>query len=509
MASLNIAGVPTLPSNTSGFNRSRRSSWSDSKNVGDEAENYSDSHTLILKKLDIHYHKVKRQILAFQSLTTGLFPTHLDTDKKVAHVVANIFCSIAVWSLRQCYCKIDNDQGRAHELGQAAVKCMRGILNCWMKQAKKVEIFKSEQSPMDALHSKFNVFDGSEIEGADEVDQLQICAISIYLLTIVQMITSNLQIIFSMDEVNFVQQLIFSIERAYRTPDYGIWERRTKYNTNTLKNVIESSALNTISPNEIKQLLYYVLTTNLQQSTLQGGDIEQRSSFQKRQMDGALSRVPTNFYEHVWSILERAPKGIQLCSILLPQQPTLSDMTDYELNFSLKIEEMLGRLLDPVYRCLVVEMFESINVLLQRNPELCFVQPLDADYLISDAVKLFEQQTKSLDSLKDFYNLPISLVGGSTGYMIQVPYGMPEFRQAVLACYHEIETLALELTKVFFVGSENDFNQFSSHFQWPSIGLRMLHYLPQPSPVLDDAFGSAPHCDHGFITILSHDDVDA
>ncbi|CAF3812154.1 unnamed protein product [Rotaria magnacalcarata] len=68
---------------------------------------------------------------------------------------------------------------------------------------------------------------------------------------------------------------------------------------------------------------------------------------------------------------------------------------------------------------------------------------------------------------------------------------MPEFRQAVLACYHEIETLALELTK------------------WPSIGLRMLHYLPQPSPVLDDAFGSAPHCDHGFITILSHDDVDA
>ncbi|CAF3812169.1 unnamed protein product [Rotaria magnacalcarata] len=379
MASLNIAGVPTLPSNTSGFNRSRRSSWSDSKNVwnvGDEAENYSDSHTLILKKLDIHYHKVKRQILAFQSLTTGLFPTHLDTDKKVAHVVENIFCSIAVWSLRQCYCKIDNDQGRAHELGQAAVKCMRGILNCWMKQAKKyVEIFKSEQSPMDALHSKFNVFDGSEIEGADEVDQLQICAISIYLLTIVQMITSNLQF---------------------------------------------NCALNTISPNEIKQLLYYVLTTNLQQSTLQGGDIEQRSSFQKRQMDGALSRVPTNFYEHVWSILERAPKGIQLCSILLPQQPTLSDMTDYELNFSLKIEEMLGRLLDPVYRCLVVEMFESINVLLQRNPELCFVQPLDVDYLISDAVKLFEQQTKSLDSLKDFYNLPISLVGGSTGYMIQV-----------------------------------------------------------------------------------------
>jgi phosphorylase kinase alpha/beta subunit len=107
--------------------------------AGNEEENYSDSHSQILKKLDSYYRKVKRQILAFQSLTTGLFPNHLEPDKKVGHVVENVFCAIAVWSLRQCYCKIDNDQGRAHELGQAAVKCMRGILNCWMKQAKKVK----------------------------------------------------------------------------------------------------------------------------------------------------------------------------------------------------------------------------------------------------------------------------------------------------------------------------------------------------------------------------------
>ncbi len=38
------------------------------------------------------------------------------------------------------------------------------------------------------------------------------------------------------------------------------------------------------------------------------------------------------------------------------QQPTLSDMTDYELNFSLKIEEMLSGIADPAYRCLVVEV---------------------------------------------------------------------------------------------------------------------------------------------------------
>jgi len=41
---------------------------------------------------------------------------------------------------------------------------------------------------------------------------------------------------------------------------------------------IESFAktLNIISPNEIKQLLYYVLTTSSQQTIQQGVDIEQR-----------------------------------------------------------------------------------------------------------------------------------------------------------------------------------------------------------------------------------------
>jgi hypothetical protein len=71
--------------------------------AGNDEDTYSDSHAQILKKLDSYYRKLKRQILAFQSLTTGLFPNHLEHDKKIAHVVENVFCAIAVWSLRQCY----------------------------------------------------------------------------------------------------------------------------------------------------------------------------------------------------------------------------------------------------------------------------------------------------------------------------------------------------------------------------------------------------------------------
>ena len=61
----------------------------------------------------------------------------------------------------------------------------------------------------------------------------QIDIVSLYLLFLVQMITSGLQIIYTMDEVTFVQNLVYYVERAYRTPDFGMWERGSKYNNGT------------------------------------------------------------------------------------------------------------------------------------------------------------------------------------------------------------------------------------------------------------------------------------
>ena len=59
---------------------------------------------------------------------------------------------------------------------------------------------------------------------------LQIDAISLYLLTLAQMTASGLQIIYTLDEVAFIQNLVFYIETAYTTPDYGVWERGAKSN---------------------------------------------------------------------------------------------------------------------------------------------------------------------------------------------------------------------------------------------------------------------------------------
>lgn len=43
----------------------------------------------------------------------------------------------------------------------------------------------------------------------------------------------NLKLINFQDEVAFIQNLVYYVERAYRTPDYGMWERGSKYNDGT------------------------------------------------------------------------------------------------------------------------------------------------------------------------------------------------------------------------------------------------------------------------------------
>merc|ERR1719357_1892714 len=49
------------------------------------------------------------------------------------------------------------------------------------------------------------------------------------------MTASGLQIIFTLDEVAFVQNLVFYIECAYVIPDYGMWERGDKSNQSIME----------------------------------------------------------------------------------------------------------------------------------------------------------------------------------------------------------------------------------------------------------------------------------
>ncbi|XP_070687961.1 phosphorylase b kinase regulatory subunit beta isoform X3 [Pempheris klunzingeri] len=182
------------------------------------------------EKLDRYYNAVKTTILNYQSPTTGLFPVKTCSTCKEAKVRDSLYCAAGAWALAMAYRRIDDDMGRTHELEHSAIKCMRGILYCYMRQADKVEQFKQDPSPSKCLHSVFNVDTGDEVHSYSDYHHLQIDAVSLFLLYLVEMICSGLQIIYNTDEVSFIQNLVFCVERAYRVPDYGMWERGSKYN---------------------------------------------------------------------------------------------------------------------------------------------------------------------------------------------------------------------------------------------------------------------------------------
>ncbi|XP_041650176.1 phosphorylase b kinase regulatory subunit beta isoform X1 [Cheilinus undulatus] len=182
------------------------------------------------EKLDRYYNAVKTTILNYQSPTTGLFPVKTCSTCKEAKVRDSLYCAAAAWALSMAYRRIDDNMGRTHELEHSAIKCMRGILYCYMRQADKVEEFKKDPSPSKCLHSVFNVDTGDEVHSYNDYHHLQIDAVSLFLLYLVEMICSGLQIIYNTDEVSFIQNLVFCVERAYRVPDYGMWERGSKYN---------------------------------------------------------------------------------------------------------------------------------------------------------------------------------------------------------------------------------------------------------------------------------------
>lgn len=186
-------------------------------------------------RLDFFYQQIKTVILARQHPVTGLLPAstavNAHGDYTDAWVRDNVYSILGVWGLALAYRKIDADKGRTFELEGCVVRLMRGLLFAMMRQSDKVEAFKNTQSPADALHAKYGTRTGETVVGDDQWGHLQLDATSLFLLILGQMTASGLNVIITIDEVNFVQNLIYYIGRAYQTPDFGIWERGNKINS--------------------------------------------------------------------------------------------------------------------------------------------------------------------------------------------------------------------------------------------------------------------------------------
>lgn len=183
--------------------------------------------------LDKLYHEVSTVILSRQHPVTGLLPasTSINTHGNYtdAWVRDNVYSILSVWCLGMAYRRF-GDRERRDELEQATIKLMRGLLMSMMRQSDKVERFKHTLHKNDSLHAKYDTATGLAVVADDAWGHLQIDATSIFLLMLAQMSASGLRIIRTFGEVDFIQNLVYYIASAYRTPDFGIWERGNKIN---------------------------------------------------------------------------------------------------------------------------------------------------------------------------------------------------------------------------------------------------------------------------------------
>ena len=79
------------------------------------------------------------------------------------------------------------------------------------------------------------------------------------------------------------------------------------------------------------------------------------------------------------------------------------------------------------------------------------------------------------------------------------------FRQPVEAYEQAMQAFCQRLLRPLALALGLPRDWFVPYFRQPTLFLRLLHYPPHAVDAADDAFGSAPHTDYGFITILAQD----
>jgi isopenicillin N synthase-like dioxygenase len=86
--------------------------------------------------------------------------------------------------------------------------------------------------------------------------------------------------------------------------------------------------------------------------------------------------------------------------------------------------------------------------------------------------------------------------------MNQWPANLPGFRDVIVRYCEALERLALSLLPVYAAALDLPADWFAPHFVDAQYSLRMSHYPPVEA-YGDNEFGSAPHTDSGFLTMLA------
>ena len=85
------------------------------------------------------------------------------------------------------------------------------------------------------------------------------------------------------------------------------------------------------------------------------------------------------------------------------------------------------------------------------------------------------------------------------------PERVPDFREALIACYAVLEDLAARLIRLMALALDLDERWFDDKVAEHITGLAVLHYPALEAPPLPGQYRRGPHTDWGSLTILYHD----
>ncbi|XP_066919156.1 phosphorylase b kinase regulatory subunit alpha, liver isoform-like [Clytia hemisphaerica] len=108
----------------------------------------------------------------------------------------------------------------------------------------------------------------------------------------------------------------------------------------------------------------------------------------RRCLDGALNRVPSNFYVKIWHVLTRC-HGLSVDGNFFLEHRLTQENTSGEMKFALRVENELNKIVYPEYRQLVVEVLMVLYVFMERDIHLNVDKMIPLDTFVSKANKLF------------------------------------------------------------------------------------------------------------------------
>uniref|UniRef100_A0AC34R2J9 Phosphorylase b kinase regulatory subunit n=1 Tax=Panagrolaimus sp. JU765 TaxID=591449 RepID=A0AC34R2J9_9BILA len=120
-----------------------------------------------------------------------------------------------------------------------------------------------------------------------------------------------------------------------------------------------------------------------------------------RRIDGALNRVPPEFYANLWDTVRLFPHGLAISRMILQRHLT-QEMTRREIKFALEVEQVLNQISEPEFREVIVEvltLMSHLEHLLMAAPKIPQDQPFEVDIVVYRANQLFVEHNRRLGTI--------------------------------------------------------------------------------------------------------------